>query len=222
MSSLLTALAQSDSQVFEANSSQESFHSFADENVPTYLKAKYNNTKAYDQNSTDEMAPSQSDSTATGNGKIFDVDAFLSQPSNVAHLSSVLAKANNKTQQASFSKLDAVTPVELNTSSNHHVATLHALCQKKGISPIFEYNEITKYAFTGFLRIGQDSVTVDDPCRSKKEVKERLSEKGIDLVNRLDSQKKGLSPSEDGRNWVGQLQGENVFPNDDLLRRYCW
>jgi len=62
--------------------------------------------------------------------------------------------------------------------------------------------------FGGILRIGEQTVGSEQRWRSKKEAKDRLAEKGVEVVRGTEA--KGKSPAGGGgtsENWVGKLLG---------------
>lgn len=62
--------------------------------------------------------------------------------------------------------------------------------------------------FGGIVRIGEQTVGSEQKWRSKKEAKDGLAEKGVEVVGRMEA--KGKSPTGGGgmsENWVGKLLG---------------
>ena len=89
------------------------------------------------------------------------------------------------------------------------MAALNTLCQAKGVTAIFEIDGVVD--FGGVLKIDGTTVTSEERWRSKKDAKEGLAEKGLDVVKTMDGKgKQSQTSGEPGKNWVGKLLGESI------------
>lgn len=96
----------------------------------------------------------------------------------------------------------------------------HELCQEKGIIPHFEFEAVGSQGFGVRLSFRDEVLEERGPFRSKKEAKERVAEKGVDVVRGM--MREGVVPGVEGgkgggdagvdksENWVGILLGK--FP----------
>ena len=145
--------------------------------------------------------------------EICDIDTYLKDEENKA-----LLATNTKQGQGSSSKGKRAAsnssppqPVQLGVRTSQHVGALYHLCQERSIVPEFEIDG-DQSGFGGVLRIGEQTVTSDQKWRSKKEAKEDLAEKGVEVVRWAEV--KGKSPKNGGggclENWVGKLLGKDT------------
>ena len=133
---------------------------------------------------------------------VYDIDSYLTQN---ADLRLKPAKNNSKGPNAAAS--NPLEPVSLGTKSSHYVAALNTQCQTKGFTPVFEVEGITD--FGGKLILRDAAITSDQRWPSKKDAREGLAEKGLEVVKRMEAKPKEQGkPREAGRNWVGMLLGE--------------
>lgn len=104
-------------------------------------------------------------------------------------------------------------PVLIGSTSNY-VSTLTSLCQVKGLpNPVFEIDGQADIASFngGVLHIGDVTVARDGYWKSKKEAREGLAEKGLEIVKEMPARVKERSNGSGGgekENWVGILHGE--------------
>ncbi len=140
---------------------------------------------------------------------LYDVDAFLNDPNNKALLSSNANQSqgsSSRTKQAA-SNISPPQPVQLGVKTSNHIVALYHLCQDRGLVPEFEIDG-DQSGFGGVLKIGEQSVGSERKWKTKKEAKDRLAEKGVEVVRRTEA--KGKSPAGGGgtlENWVGRLLG---------------
>ena len=139
----------------------------------------------------------------------YDIDAFLNETSNQALLSSTTNQnqgSSSKAKRAACSS-SPPQPVQLGVRTSNHVAALNHLCQARGLVPEFEIDG-DQSGYGGVLRIGEQTVGSEKNWRSKKEAKEWLAEKGVEIVRRIEGKRKvsteGGGTSE---NWIGKLLG---------------
>ena len=198
MADLMSSLLTPDGKRLEYKSSEESFHSITNELPNSSLSRKENKASVTIDNH-EPAEKGQITSSVHEIGQAVDVDTFLKSLE-----SSIISKSTySGTKQSSA---DPLRPVELNTTTNHYVATLNNLCQANGISPIFDINgEADKALFGGTLKVGDQTFTLQTQCRSKKEAKERLAESAIGPVKAMGPQKRDSTQPDE--NWVGKLQG---------------
>lgn len=149
------------------------------------------------------------------------VDAYLADPANVAYLTSITAPSSRRKGQRSTSTSaadpmeldDDCAPIEVNTRTSHHVPALNNLCQSRGLTPIYNISgEVDKALFTGSLKVGKVTITLDQECRSKKEVRELLAEQALEAVKTMDGpSREDQSADDEGQNWVGKLLGKSFM-----------
>ena len=100
-------------------------------------------------------------------------------------------------------------PVSLGSKTRYHVTALNLLCQSKGLTLVFEIDGLVD--FGGVVKIGGTTVTSEERWRSKKDAREGLAEKGLDVAKTMDVKgKQDETSGEAGKNWIGVLLGESV------------
>ena len=145
--------------------------------------------------------------------EIYDVDAYLNDEENKALLSTN-AKQNQNLGSPSKGKQPAnngspLQPVQLGVRTSQHVGALNILCQERSITAEYEIDG-DQGGFGGVLRVGEQTIASEQKWRSKKEAKEGLAEKGLEVVRQIGA--KGKSPTNGGGggssgNWIGRLLG---------------
>lgn len=152
--------------------------------------------------SDDHQATLQADSLV-----VHDVEAYLNDPKNKA----LMASSSKKPSANTTTIYGAPQPVQLGgPKTSHHVPILNHLCQVRNLVPQFEIEIQANGGFGGCLRIGTETVYSHEKFASKKEAKEALAEKGVELVNGgMVGKEKGkeTSSEEERKNWVGLLLG---------------
>ena len=140
---------------------------------------------------------------------IYDVDTFLNDPNNRSLLSSNTNQnqASSKAKQAAGSN-SPPQPIQLGVKTSNHSMALNHLCQARGLVPDFEIDG-DQDGYGGALRIGEQTIGSEKNWRSKKEAKEWLAERGVEVVKRIEGKRKvpiggGGWTSE---NWIGKLLG---------------
>lgn len=153
-----------------------------------------------ESSSADHQATSQADSLV-----VHDVEAYLNDPKNKA----LMASSSKKQSISTTTVYGTPEPVQLGgPKTSHHVSMLHHLCQAKCLVPQFEIEMQADGGFGGSLRIGTETVYSHGGSPSKKEAKEALAEKGVQLVKGMVGTGKGTTSSEEEhKNWIGLLQG---------------
>ena len=179
------------------NSSQESFHSLA-EHFSSSSPAP--NTADHDSATAQSPSLSQPSALQAAGLPIYDVDAFLAAPENATLLHHAPDRKNAPTQ-----------PVALGSRSTHHVATLNIVCQQKGLVPDFQIDgDASNADFGGSLKIGDVVIARDERWHSKKEAREALAERGLEILKGMEAEKK--VPNTSGvkdKNWIGLLLGQS-------------
>ena len=97
-------------------------------------------------------------------------------------------------------------PIQLGSpKSSHHVLLLHTLPHKRGIVPKFDI-EGNQFGFGGRLQIGDEIISRDERWSTKKEAREELAERGVEVVKSMQERAKepAVGP---GTSWVGLLLG---------------
>ncbi|KAM0797845.1 hypothetical protein BDR22DRAFT_823917 [Usnea florida] len=185
------------------NSSQESFHSLADNFSST---SPTPNTANHDSATSQSPSLSQPSALQAAGLPIYDVDAFLAAPENATLLHHAPDRKNAPTQQRK-PELDPLQPVSLGSRSNHHLAALNLLCQQKGLVPDFQIDgDASNADFGGFLKIGDVVIARDERWHSKKEAREALAERGLETVKGMKAEKKvPNTPGVKDKNWIGLL-----------------
>ena len=145
-------------------------------------------------------------SSAHNNVQVYDIDAYLANPANAALIESATLTPGNENKP--------LQPVQLGTQTSHYVSALYQACQAKGLTPIFDIEgEANKATFKGVLKVGDVTIAPDEQWRSKKEARERLAERGVELVKGMEVRKREAPGAGLGNeavkepNWVGMLQG---------------
>ena len=156
---------------------------------------------------------------------VYDVDAYLNDPKNVALHSTTTAKSSNKKSTPTMTAAGNPEPVLLGTSTTHHVAALNQQCQAKGFLPVFDIEgDAINVDFGGVLKIGDVTISSDRRWRSKKEAREGLAEKGLEALKGLAARAResGAQPAAPGRNYVGQLLGRSILYEPPYTNHGTW
>ena len=211
MSDLLASLL-----VAKSNSSQESFHSSCSQPPPS-------SGPAATSLSPDVNPPASSQTQASpfhdAGFPVYDIDTYLADPKNAASSTPALNKRSSSQHKSTRVVSNPLEPVPLGSKTRHHVAALNTLCQAKGLPLVFEIDGVVD--FGGVLKIGGTTVTSEERWRSKKDAKEGLAEKGLDIVKTMDAKgkqvktmdakgKQSETSGEAVKNWVGMLLGESI------------
>ena len=142
-------------------------------------------------------------------GHIYDVDTFLD------HLASEMARsgAENPSKAPGFYDTQ-LEPVAVGKATTQYVPQLVQVCHAKRI-PYPEFHiegQADTAVFWGSLTVVGQTVTLTDRCRSKKEAKERLAEKALEIVKAAEALPKenrvAALSGEEQVNWVGKLLGK--------------
>ena len=137
---------------------------------------------------------------------VHDVEAYLNNPKNKALMASTSKSPTSTMKNTTY---PAPQPVQIGgPKTTYHISALNTLCQVRGLVPQFEIEAQAGGRFGGCLRVGTETVVSHETFLSKKEAKEALAEKGLDLVKGMVAQGKEISsPEEERKNWVGLLMG---------------
>lgn len=140
---------------------------------------------------------------------VHDVEAFLNDPKNKALMASTGKPSNNiANNRVTGGEYSEPQPVQLGgPKTTHHVTALYQLCQGRNLVPHFEIEAQADGGFGGWLRVGNQTVSSSEGCPSKKEAKEVLAEKGVELVKGMAVKGKGPNLEGEPKNWVGLLMG---------------
>lgn len=148
---------------------------------------------------------------------IYDAETYVNDPKSQALLA---ANAKNTPTNPGKSH-DGAPPSNLvpvgAPKTNHHVTTLYMLCQKRGIVPEFEIDG-SQSGFGGWLKIGNETISRDERWSTKKDAKEGLAERGVEVVRGM--QEREGAPAAGVQNWVGQLQGRLELLCKSLIQVY--
>ena len=198
MSDLLASLL-----VTKSNSSQESFHSSCSQPPPSSAPIA---TDANHPASSQKQTPAFPDAGFP----VYDIDLYLADLKDAASSTTAPNKQSNSQHESTQVTSNQLEPVSLGSRKpRYHVSALNTLCQTKGLTPVFEIDGLVD--FGGVVKIGGTTVTSEERWRSKKDAKEGLAEKSLDVVKTMDA--KGKQPEttgEAGKNWVGMLLGKSI------------
>ncbi len=140
---------------------------------------------------------------------VHDVEAYLNDPKNKALMASTGKKSATGSTHVKHSAVGESfepQPVQLGgAKTSHHVSALNHLCQQRGLVPLFEIVAQEEGGFGGWLRVGNETVVSYEKWFSKKEAKEALAEKGVEILKSMGDKGKGPASEEDNKNWVGLL-----------------
>jgi hypothetical protein len=122
---------------------------------------------------------------------------------------------------AAFDKLHPYIPraklVPLGTSSgnNDNVTKLQHICDKRGMQPVFEFNEPHAALFIAKVQVGSQSFQTTNPLPTKKQAKEAVSKLAlIGLPNEesaVGTKRKAQETTGEvdrSENWIGILHGK--------------
>lgn len=201
MSDLLASL-----RVAKSNSSQESFQS-------SYSQPPFRSGPNATSSTPDTNPPASSQTQASASKdtgfSVHDIDSYLAETKNLAlstEGSNEWSHSQHKSPQMASNRLE---PISLGSKTRHHVSALNTLCQAKGLSAVFEIDGVVD--FGGVLKIGGTTVKSEERWKSKKDAKEGLAEKGLDIVKAIDAKgKQSEKLGEARKNWVGMLLGECI------------
>ncbi len=197
MGDLLNSLILSKHGLANHNNSQDSFHSVQEVLAEANLVSPQTVQNKLQEQLEPSNAHKAADTELQNSHQGYDINTYLSDPSNAALL-------NPKPISTPFSK----------RQTGYYVSLLYQNCQLKGLTPEFEIEGVTdKAIFTGVLKVGDVTITLDEACRSKKEARERLAEKAIEPVKAINIRNSIVSTplveddEDKSKNWIGMLQG---------------
>lgn len=193
MAGLLSSLTAAD------NGSQEVFHS----------ARSSPETGDNDQNHDLHSRAMQANGLA-----VYDVDSFLNDPNNQLLLNDRSTTKKGKTAQSSQNpnngSSSTTEPIQLGgPRTSQHVKQLYEICQSRGLQPEFEY-EGDDSCFSGSITINDETISIDQKFRSKKDVKEALAEAGIEIAKRVAQDIRPMMATDANNqvNWIGKLLGK--------------
>ena len=201
MSDLLASLL-----IAKSNSSQESFQS-------SYSQPPPSSGPAAASSAPDAHPPASSQTQASAfqdaGFSVSDIDSFLAEAKNLALSTQASNEGSDPQHKSAQMASNRLEPISLGSKTRHHVSALNILCQAKGLTAVFEIDGVVD--FGGVLKIGETTVKSEERWKSKKDAKEGLAEKGLDIVKALDAKgKQSQKLGEAGKNWVGMLLGECI------------
>lgn len=144
---------------------------------------------------------------------IYDAETYVNDPKSQALLAANAKNTPNPGKSSGGAPPSNLVPVGA-PKTNHHVPVLYMLCQKRGIVPEFEIDG-DRYGFGGWLKIGNETVSRDERWSTKKDAKEGLAERGVEVVKGM--QERENAPLANGQSWVGKLQGTSELLYDRLF-----
>lgn len=173
-----------------------------------------------------EPPAQQTFATENGLGPVLhDVDDYLGRPDNHSLLSTSTSRAPKpKTQSPAQHPATApskakptatIVPVQVGApKSSASVSRLNTICQQKGLLLDWDIKEAASSppGFTGTLTIGAETLVLEVAQPSKKDAKQILAEKGVDVAERMEARVRGGSEGAEAgsganENWIGKLQG---------------
>ena len=148
---------------------------------------------------------------------VYDVDTYLNDPNIQLLLEEAVGTKKGKASSSrkdlsTSSSSTAVKPVQLGgPKTSHHVKLLYEICQSSGLQAEFEI-EGDQASFGGSISINGETIRTDDKWRSKKEAKEGLAEKGMELVREMaqNARPKAAATADPQVNWIGRLLGKKL------------
>jgi len=204
-------------------SSQESFHSSHSHQSDSTPSAPPS-SQAQMQSAT----PSQQVLPGDSNGPglvLHNVDEFLSRadnsvgtPTNGA-IKAPQGKKKSPAQQAAPTPpkpipATTIVPVQVGVpKSSASISRLNTICQQKGLFLDYDIQptETLTPEFRGTVTIGTQVIVCEETQPSKKDVKQALAEKGLEVAERMEARVKRVEEggSEVGgtENWIGKLLG---------------
>lgn len=191
------------------NSSQESFHSLAEHSPHPSPCPPANGSVNHDPASPQSSAQSQFSALQAAGLEMHDVDTYLADPENAELLHRAPDRKNAPPKQPK-PEIDAAQPVSLGSKSSHNMTALNLLCQQKGLLLDFQIEgDASNADFGGLLKVGDVTIPGDKRWHSKKEAREALAEKGLEVAQGMEAKKKQLgTPGEKDKNWIGILAGK--------------
>ena len=195
MADLLTSLVVPSSP----RSSQESFRSLSSQPCRTPPPpSSPKRLSSAPTPSTDQTSVSQAASLP-----VYDIDSYLAQN---ADLRSAPLIKNSSSNTYTAGSANCIEPVSLGKKTGFYVSALNTQCQVKGFLPVFKIEGTTD--FGGVLKLRDTTVAADQRWCSKKEAKEALAERGLEILKRIEAIAKVAGEAhEPGKNWVGLLHG---------------
>lgn len=198
MPDLLSSLAT-------ANGSNESFHS-----VNSSPALSTPNQKPLDVHSAALQAAGV---------PVYDFDAYMNDPSHQLLLQGSVTAKKGKTSSlrnnsSTGSGSSSTEPVQLGApKTSQHVKVLYEICQGSGLQLEFKIDGDPS-GFGGWVSVNGEKIETDELWRSKKEAKEGLAGKGMELAQKLAQNPKSAPvPSAVAGppvNWVGNLLGKKA------------
>ena len=151
---------------------------------------------------------------------IHDVDAFLDLPENKSLLESKAEKSTPTSKPlvsastAAGPSMPVATYLGTRTSSAS-VSRFYEACQVKGLTPVFEIEQderLPQGMFKGQLSVGSKTIVLEQSQLGKKEARQVLAEKGLELVTSMEAHVKRKddadnAPNGQEENWIGMLFG---------------
>ena len=190
----------------KSNSSQESFQSSYSQPSPNSGPAT-----ASSASGINSPAPSKLQASAFQDAglSVYDIDSYLAEAKNPALSTQAPNEGSHSQHKSTQVASNRLEPISLGSKTRHHVSALNILCQAKGLTAIFEIDGVMD--FGGVLKLGETTVKSEERWKSKKDAKEGLAEKGLEIVKAIDAKGKQSERSgEAGKNWVGMLNGECI------------
>lgn len=198
MPDLLSSLAT-------ANGSNESFHS-----VNSLPATSTPNQKPLDVHSAALQAAGV---------PVYDFDAYMNDPSHQLLLQDSVTAKKGKTSSlrnnsSTGSGSSSIEPVQLGApKTSQHVKVLYEICQGSGLQLEFKIDGDNS-GFGGWVSVNGEKIEADELWRNKKEAKEGLAEKGMELAQKL-AQNPKSAPVPSAAvgpqvNWIGNLLGKKV------------
>lgn len=153
---------------------------------------------------------------------LHDVDDYLGRPDNHDLLSTSTSRAPKPETQspaqnpaAAPSKVKptaTIVPVQVGApKSSASVSRLNTICQQKGLLLDWDIKEAASSlpGFTGTLTIGAETLVLEVAQPSKKDAKQILAERGVEVAERMEARVRGGSEGGEAgnENWIGKLQG---------------
>ena len=190
----------------KSNSSQESFQSSYSQPSPNSGPATASSTSGINPPASSKL---QASAFQDAGLSVYDIDSYLAEAKNPALSTQAPNEGSHSQHKSTQVASNRLEPISLGSKTRHHVSALNILCQAKGLTAIFEIDGVMD--FGGVLKLGETTVKSEERWKSKKDAKEGLAEKGLEIVKAIDAKAKQSERSgEAGKNWVGMLNGECI------------
>jgi len=179
-----------------------------------------------------EPSSQQTSSSENGHGPVLhDVDDYLGRPDNHSLLSTSTSTSsaskpktkspaqNSATTPSKPKPTATIVPVQVGApKSSASISRLNTICQQKGLFLDWDIRETESSVpgFRGTLTIGAETLVLEEAQPSKKDARQILAERGVEVAERMEARVRGGSEGGEGgsggnENWIGKLLGRFIW-----------